>query len=172
MKKQIAAMIGAAVMVTVTAGFLYRGCGIFSGGTKGDDQRTGSEPLVLPFLSREVVPPNPDVALIQKNLEAKDEVAREVIAGRMTLAEAAARFRTIDASRPPHLPVHLDVVPGSSDEERICRQVIAYVENNLEGRPDRDAVLARLEADLRRHLEVKKPIGSPTAPVRPVKVAD
>jgi hypothetical protein len=173
MKKQIAAMIGVAFLLTVVAGSLYRGHNFMIGSDNADDPRAGKEAHPVPFWSLNYIPPDPDFAALQRNMEAKDAVAEEVIAGRMTLAEAADRFRVINAARPSHLPFHLDAFPGGGDEERNCRHVIRFVDSSLMGRPDREAVVARLESELQRHLAGKVEASSPPVPVqRPTKVAD
>jgi hypothetical protein len=80
----------------------------------------------------------------------KDRLAAEVIDGRLSLSEAAARFLALDEGDPEfNWTAFRLYVPGRSDEERHCRQVIRYVERQLEGRTDVDPGLAeRLEAEL------------------------
>jgi hypothetical protein len=96
-----------------------------------------------------------------------------VIAGRLTLLEAAARFQAITLSRPAHMPVSLAGYPGGSDEERFCRQVIAYVESLLEDVSERRAVVVRLNCELRAHLAIFGTVVLPRCPVQePVRVAD
>jgi len=94
-----------------------------------------------------------------------------VIDGRLTLAKAAARFRAINASRPHHKPVRLDHYPGQTDEERVCRQVISYVESKLADRPDASAILARLECQLKEHLAAGGTTHGPNYPAQGPKRA-
>jgi hypothetical protein len=60
---------------------------------------------------------------------AKDEVARDVIAGRRSLIEAAAMFRELNRV-PPAVPAHVrlegsrESLADRSDEECLCQQVI------------------------------------------------
>jgi hypothetical protein len=155
MKKHAGALVAAAVLLTALAGVLYRNWNLFE--RRLSDPRTGQNPSVSPRLAREVLPPDPDVAAIQRSVEEKDEIAQAIIDGRMTLVKAAARFRAINASRPPAWPDRLDLYPGQTDEERVCRQVIRYVESNLADRPDASAILARLESELQAHLATHRP---------------
>ncbi len=65
----------------------------------------------------------------------------------MALHEAAASFRAIDARRPEHLRIKPGQLPGATEEDRFCRNVLVYVTILLP--PGReDAVLRRLERRL------------------------
>jgi hypothetical protein len=92
---------------------------------------------------------------LQRNY-AKDAVADDVIDGRLTLFEAAARFRTINESNTQ--AVHwLTSYPYRNQpyELALCRSVIRRVEVELRSRgsgPEDDTV-ARLEAELAEHLK-------------------
>jgi hypothetical protein len=80
---------------------------------------------------------------------AKREVVQEVIVQRLTLLEAAARFREADAQLPDSfLEVIRLTVPGRSDEERYCRIVIRKVRSLL-------AVLSRDAEEVVRQLEAE-----------------
>jgi hypothetical protein len=152
MKKQVAALVGAAILFTVLAGALYRGYDQFVALERAADGHAGMDGTGLPRQTQEVLPSDSSVAAMQRFLEERDQVVQAVIDGKITLVKAAARFRAINASRPPGLAVHLDLYAGQTDEERICRQVITYVESKLAGRPEASAILARLESELQDHL--------------------
>jgi hypothetical protein len=83
---------------------------------------------------------------------AKSEVASDVAAGRCSLAEAAALFGELDRLEPPATDL-ARVSPYDSlptHEERLCRQVIAWVNvEKLRAGLPADAAVARLEAELR-----------------------
>jgi hypothetical protein len=92
------------------------------------------------------------VALQRRN-EAKEQVAGEVLAGRLSLAEAVARYRALNAESPDYRPGAGRYYPRMSMEELLCREVLDYVEVALRGQPGRaEAVRSRLERDLRDHL--------------------
>jgi hypothetical protein len=84
----------------------------------------------------------------------KQRVRLALIAGRITLFEAAARYRDLDAGQANSRTRLRASYPGSSDEERICRSLIAHVKHTLEGqRKDPNPVVASLEAELHEHLQ-------------------
>src|SRR5262249_25337141 len=80
----------------------------------------------------------------------REEAVAALVAGRMTLLEAAARYRALAQETPGyHWEQFRLGYPGASDEERHCRQVIAAVQARLRDKPDETAeVVARLEAEL------------------------
>jgi hypothetical protein len=89
--------------------------------------------------------------LIAKRLEAKDEITKDLIRGRLTLFEAAAGFRRLNEQYP--LVVVDKPLPGMTEEERLCRQVIEWVRVHLLANP-RDAsedFVVRLEHELSRN---------------------
>ncbi len=99
---------------------------------------------------------------------AKEWVKQELIAQRMTLWEAASHFRDLSKSEPWYLEQIRKAYPGRSDEESLCRNVIAYVRVALTREPARAAVvLARLEAELRELME-----GYDTSPLQPTELSD
>jgi hypothetical protein len=96
-------------------------------------------------------------AVSQRGL-AKGRLAVDVAAGRLTLLEAAARFRELNSQWPPfdwHLWrgfIHVRF-PGVSDDEGLCRQVIICAKSALWEKPEEaELVACRLEAELDEHL--------------------
>jgi hypothetical protein len=76
----------------------------------------------------------------------------DLVAGRLTLFEAAAGFRAVQQTKERYVkPVPLSFL-GKTDEERLCRQVLACVEQRLRDEPDQAAVVARLQQELEEHL--------------------
>jgi hypothetical protein len=81
--------------------------------------------------------------------EARQQVIDELIAGRMTLKQAVARFGELNAMEPEQMTVVRETFPGDSDEERLCRQVLGQVQVELQGRTsEADTILPRLEAEM------------------------
>lgn len=101
-------------------------------------------------------------------IDAKTKVIRQVLAGRMGLLEAAARFRDINAE-PADCPCREDhLAPlGASRGENLCRQVISWARHQAqeEGSAAR-ATVDRLEAELQvllaRDGDVRLPGTGPT----------
>jgi hypothetical protein len=93
-----------------------------------------------------------EVAACERRREARRRIALDLAAGRLTLLEAAEHFRDLNEAYPGFswIPFRRHF-PGSSDDERHCRQVIKFVA--LEGGPGRAATAReRLEAQLQDHL--------------------
>jgi hypothetical protein len=96
-----------------------------------------------------------------------------VIANRLTLLQAAAGFRAADAETCAPYRARLDVYPGHSDSERLCRRVLEAVAQELQNEPSRcTAVLDRLEAELQAQLDQEgtiplPPIAFPEGPFDP-----
>lgn len=87
------------------------------------------------------------IDIVRRAIAARCELADELISGRRGLADVAARFRDLSAGRVVAGVVQL-AYPGATPGERYCRQAIWYAQGALDGRPDRDRVLARLETEL------------------------
>ena len=86
-------------------------------------------------------------------VRAKEAVVTELLAGRVTLLQAAARFRAIDRAMPEGFWARFGRTrPDDSDHEYYCRQVIGYVTPTTDDDRSWELVL-RLEAELREHLK-------------------
>jgi hypothetical protein len=71
-------------------------------------------------------------------LTSKFAVAEEVDAGRMTVPEAALRFRELDATATPtYLHAWRNATPGADDDERYRITVLRFVEQVRAGPPGR-----------------------------------
>ena len=90
-----------------------------------------------------------------RRVQVRRDVVAAVMTGRMTLLQAASAFRELNRRSPSsYWGAFGHLYPGASDEERHCRQVIAYVHTELEEYPGgENEVVRRLEAELRGHLE-------------------
>jgi hypothetical protein len=98
---------------------------------------------------------------------AKALIADEVIGGRQPLLEAAALFGALNRLPPEPLPLSVaDVeksvwgIPSRTDEERLCRQVVAWVSHRMP-RDQADAAVARLAAEYRWELHAQGAIRLP-----------
>src|SRR5262249_17920621 len=90
----------------------------------------------------------------QRRLRAKEAVVTELLAGRLTLLEAAARFGELDAGMPETRDRVLRAYPGVPYRVGLCRQVIAYAGAELRHRAaGQEGRVARLEGELQTHLE-------------------
>jgi hypothetical protein len=85
----------------------------------------------------------------RRRSDAKDRVVRRLLAGWLTLPQAAALFGRLN-ERPEDCPGQDGYLwPGASQEEKLCRQVIAWAREV--GRAE--AVSAKAVARLERELE-------------------
>src|SRR5262249_62267097 len=84
-----------------------------------------------------------------RRMAVKEEAAEEAAAGRLSLRETAARFRDSDAGVPEsYRSAWRITVPGGSEDERYCRQVLLYVGWLVQQGDARAAALDRLQAEL------------------------
>ena len=102
-----------------------------------------------------------DWEYIDRRLQLGRSLAAALTEGRLTLGEAIETWRAEDQSSPPHLRLHLEMLPGQTAEERYAGSVLAHVRAYLDGDPRAPAVLARLEQELR---------SPPAAPEVPTQV--
>ena len=78
------------------------------------------------------VPPCEAAVLLTRRIKQRVAIARQVVAGEMTLLEAASVFRTLCEDGPPVIRCrHWLRLPGRSEGEQLCRQVLLWVESEL-----------------------------------------
>jgi hypothetical protein len=97
---------------------------------------------------------------------AKERALAALLAGRLPLREAAARFRRADLANPSFpWSIFPDLFPGANDAERHAREVIEHARVALRDEPARAAaVVSRLEAELQEDLT--RGAGPPETPPR------
>jgi hypothetical protein len=94
----------------------------------------------------------------------RSAIASDLIAGRLTLFEAAAGFRAVRQVREKYVQPASVSFPGQTEDEQLCRQVLVSVEARLRGDPARAAVVARLRKELQEHLERYGTVHLPASP--------
>jgi hypothetical protein len=118
--------------------------------------RGGPTPLALKAFDEEQA--QEEIEEAQKRLRAKREVVVELLAERLTLRQAAARFQELDAGKPEsQLAPWRASCPGDTDEERYSWTVLRFVAVEVRHSPEqvravRRRVEAELPADLRYRL--------------------
>jgi hypothetical protein len=98
-----------------------------------------------------LLPCSEEVKVQQQRIRAKAEVVDRVLARELSLAEAAAWFRFFNDNPPECRDDFRRCIPGRSDGEKACRQVIGWARARLNCRlPDSPtaAAVARLEDEL------------------------
>jgi hypothetical protein len=99
---------------------------------------------------------------ILRRMRQREAVCTSLAAGRLSLLEAAVRFRQVQQEALRGHSEHCMPYPGNSEGERLCREVIAYTELAFAGEPDRCAALkARLDAELQALLNRSDAIALP-----------
>jgi hypothetical protein len=89
----------------------------------------------------------------QQRLTLKQAVVRDLAEGRLELLEAAARLRELDRRNPEFSwELFRQQMPGSSDEERHCRQVIRLIRTLSATEAYEDRV-RHFEAELQGHID-------------------
>src|SRR5262249_42681771 len=78
---------------------------------------------------------------------ARRTVLADLIAGRIDLVRAAELFVELNVAYPNYLERLRLLYPDMTDTERVCRNVIEHCIGELAFRPERTAVLARLEEE-------------------------
>jgi hypothetical protein len=84
---------------------------------------------------------------ICRRIGAKEMVVGDVIAGRTTLAGATARFMTLN-EQPEYLKMIRETYSGSSDEEKMARNVIHYCVGRVKNPVACEQLRRRLGAEL------------------------
>jgi hypothetical protein len=103
-------------------------------------------------------------AAFLRRLDAKQQVETALLDGRMTLAEAAIRFRAIykQWAAVPYTESILAQFPGRSEDERYCRWVIACIRAQGPGRAASQA--GHLERELEEQLRPESVNSLPDGP--------
>ena len=93
--------------------------------------------------------------LIQQRSDAKQVIIRELLDDKLTLLQAARRFKDLNETPITCQDNYRLRYPGRSDGEKVCRQVLAWMDLDLAGLPpDQGKALShRYEQELREHLE-------------------
>jgi hypothetical protein len=84
---------------------------------------------------------------ITRSIKVRTEVAEQAAAGELSLLEAAVKFREATFDDESYQGSLRKRYPGMSDEERLCRNVLSYVEAAASSSGARRH-LARLKAEL------------------------
>jgi hypothetical protein len=165
MKPMLPRILGVGVLALVALGLVWAGC-----------RAVSDEPAAV----QEVRDSGPDVTEETETRRAErlevyqkiilwvtgkhSEITTDVVAGRLTLFEAAAGFRAVRQVRDKYLkPVSVSL-PGKTEEEQLCWQVIVAVEQRLLDKPEQAAVVARLNKELQEHLGRYGSVHLPASP--------
>ena len=87
------------------------------------------------------------MATVQR-LREKTAIAADLVAGNVTLCEAAVRYRDLNAAAPHVLATLRERYPDCSDDERHCRNLLDFVGAEWPRSPETEACLKRCNAEL------------------------
>jgi hypothetical protein len=114
-----------------------------------------------------VSPPTKQIAVVRWRIRAKDDVARRVLANDLGLLEAAAWFAYLNDMPAEQPDRYWQEIRGSSDGEKLCRQVIRYA-RALDRPPGSEELWDRrvlmLEEELKEHLARQGKVCLPSLP--------
>jgi hypothetical protein len=93
-------------------------------------------------------------AVVLNRSRAKHAIIVDLLAGRLTLLQAGRQFKDLNETPITCQDDYRPNFPGRTDEEKVCRQVLLWLENELHerGRPQAEAIVQRFEDELRRHM--------------------
>jgi len=91
------------------------------------------------------VPADAGAKVIIDNIQAKDAIAQDLNAERLTLAEAITGFHAVDTRRPLDLPLLLPEAGGDSVEQRYSRYVIGWAQILAEKESGSETISTRPE---------------------------
>ena len=101
------------------------------------------------------------IAEAQHRIGLRREVARDLVAGRVTLGQAADRFREMNEAHPAALHFHSLQFPSATEEELLARQVLGFVRALGYTDPAAQRALPALEAEVARRFPPSA-AGTPT----------
>jgi hypothetical protein len=92
------------------------------------------------------------LACVRHIMALKEQIVSDLIAGRVTLADAATRFHELENITPgANHRVFQAAYPGATELERYCRQVIdSAIGVNASDSPANEALCSRLETEFKR----------------------
>jgi hypothetical protein len=88
---------------------------------------------------------------VMRRIAVKEAIIADLIAERVTLSAATARFVEMNSTRPHYLAALRDSYPGATDGEKYARNVISFAVARVNP-ADRAALSSRLEGELRQAL--------------------
>jgi hypothetical protein len=110
-------------------------------------------------------PPNEETLIIAQRAKAKQRVIATLLEGNLGLFEATAWFRDLNSSPPEYPAEGWQRLPGRCDDEKVCRQVIAWARAHMLDTMPASQVMARvqemeneLHAHIARHGKVLLPL--------------
>jgi hypothetical protein len=132
---------------------LVAGLLLLGRGQVGRAPHAGQQAAMSPESSAVVFPPPPRTEAAARRVVAKTAVTEQLLRGEISLFAAAARFAVLNAQPADCPELHWRTLEGASDGEKLCRQVIDWVEHQLQAQEQpHGPTVARLKEELEEHL--------------------
>jgi len=141
----------AALFIAGAAGLLYYGAD--TGSRRGSDRNS---PSIAQCDIEEKSPTDEELEhrrqIYLQRYSVKEHAVQDLLAGRLTLLQAAAQFRDVEKSLPVTWAPRV-AATGPADGERLCRMVVATAKSWMEENVPAAAahMTARLAAELEQH---------------------
>jgi hypothetical protein len=118
-----------------------------------DEERQEFLPIDSPTVQQE---------RLVKRIYAKEDIARSLIFGQMTFADAASRFRELSRGDPTTLSRLRARFPAAMEDELWYRQVMGYMNGYVRTYPEQvAALLPKLDAEVTRRFPARVGVGVP-----------
>jgi hypothetical protein len=103
------------------------------------------------------------IADVQEQIRTKDWLSEELIAGRITLAEATEQFEPMVNAKPEFVvDLRVKYPKVATDRERVARHVIDYARSRLDAADrDRDLLAVRMTTELEALFPPTRPVTPP-----------
>jgi hypothetical protein len=95
---------------------------------------------------------------VKQELERRHVLADDLIAGRLTLAQATDAHMALNESRPGHLATLRTAYPGNTDRECAARQAVAFTRDRPGGPTFQKSVSRRLAAEFEAMFPGAEPV--------------
>jgi len=93
-----------------------------------------------------------DRELLRQSIQVNQRIREDLVAGRLSLREAAAALAAENARRPGRLRASTVNFPGATEEEWFACLAVEHLAWALANKPGGAAVIARLQAELKEYL--------------------
>ena len=87
---------------------------------------------------------------IRRRITLKESLVDNLVDGHTTLTAVIEGFTQLDQERPDYVPSLLATLPGQSDQEKILRNILNYVELRLQPGPKREEFIDNLQREFRQ----------------------
>ena len=141
----------AALFIGGAAGLIY-----FGADKRSRRDSDGNAPSIAQLVIDERFPTDEEMEhrrqIHLQRIAVRDRAVRSLLAGRLTLLQAAAQFRDVEKEQPVTWGAPIEAT-GPGEGERLCRYVIAMANGWMEEYVPAAAagMTARLEAELEQH---------------------